>query len=184
MVQLPESCDEKGTAYQAGYRSICEIGKERIRRAGKKIKEESPLTTQNLDIGFRVLKLDSSNMKDVYYTPEKTTRNLFDSLVDNIKEDRTPEDLLFQVLLELGIPLSAKIEEITVAGKRVFSVNDDYLLACFDKNLTSDVIDAIASRHPYYVVTRDASMANDSVKTSFEQILLSHGIKSDEWKVI
>ena len=204
LVQLPELCDKSSEAYKAGYKNICEIGKERIRRAGKselynirgfagntlfwqerKNKEGANyMDPEDVDIGFRVLKLDSSNMKDVYYTPEKTTRNLFDSLVDNIKEDRTPEDLLFQVLLELGIPLSAKIEEITVAGKRVFSVNDDYLLACFDKNLTADVIDAIASRHPYYVVTRDASMANDSVKTSFEQILLSHGIKSDEWKVL
>ena len=209
MVQLPEPTDEKSEAYKAGYKNICEIGKERIRRAGRTIynkyleegqelrnadqafwvesdeyKNACKQIADSIDIGFRVLKLDSSNMKDVYYTPEKTTRNLFESLVDNIKEDRTPEDLLFQVLLELGIPLSAKIEEITVAGKRVFSVNDDYLLACFDKNLTADVIDAIASRHPYYVVTRDASMANDSVKTSFEQILLSHGIKSDEWKVL
>ena len=184
MVQLPEATDEKSEAYKAGYKTICEIGKERIRRAGARIKEESPLTTQELDTGFRVLKLDSSNMKDVYYTPAKTTRSLFETLADNIKEDRTPEDLLFQVMLDLGILLSSRIEERTIAGKRVFSVNDDYLLACFDKDLTEEVIEEMASLHPYYVVTRDSSMANDSVKTSFEQILLSHGIKSNEWKVL
>jgi adenine-specific DNA-methyltransferase len=208
MVQLPEATDEKSEAYKAGYKTICEIGKERIRRAGKKIKDEWQIgsgfeqlgmdsahwqteimeagepAVKDLDIGFRVLKLDSSNMKDVYYTPAKTTRTLFESLADNIKEDRTPEDLLFQVMLDLGILLSSKIEERTVAGKRVFSVNDDYLLACFDNDLTDEVIEEMASLHPYYVVTRDSSMASDSVKTSFEQILLSHGIKSNEWKVL
>ncbi len=208
LVQLPEATDEKSEAYKAGYKTICEIGKERIRRAGKRIKSEWQIgsgfeqldmdsahwqteimeagepAVKDLDIGFRVLKLDSSNMKDVYYTPAKTTRTLFESLADNIKEDRTPEDLLFQVMLDLGILLSSKIEERTIAGKRVFSVNDDYLLACFDNDLTDEVIEEMASLHPYYVVTRDSSMASDSVKTSFEQILLSHGIKSNEWKVL
>lgn len=174
MVQLPETTDEKSVAYKTGYNNICEIGKERIRRAGAKIKEESPLTTQNLDTGFRVLKLDSSNMKDVYYEPEKTSRTLFDSLVDNIKEDRTPEDLLFQVMLDLGVLLSSKIEETTVAGKQVFNVADGFLVACFDKGLTDDVITEIAKQKPYYFVTRDHSIASDSVATNFDQIFATY----------
>ena len=133
MVQLPEATDEKTEAYKAGYKNICEIGKERIRRAGKKIKEESPLTTQDLDIGFRVLKLDSSNMQDVYYTPsEFNEQKLFD---DNIKPDRTEEDLLFQTMIDLGIELSAKIEKRSIAGKTVWRVSDGYLMACFDEDV-------------------------------------------------
>ena len=174
MVQLPEATHEKSEAYRAGYKNICEIGKERIRRAGTKIKEESPLTTQNLDIGFRVLKLDSSNMKEVYYEPEKTSRTLFDSLVDNIKEDRTPEDLLFQVMLDLGVLLSSKIEETEIAGKKVFSVADGFLIACFDADVTDAVITEIAKQKPYYFVTRDHSMASDSVATNFDQIFATY----------
>ena len=179
MVQLPEETDPKSEAYKAGYKNICEIGKERIRRAGRKIKEENPLTTQDLDIGFRVLKLDSSNMKDVYYTSDAYTRDMFDMLADNIKEDRTPEDLLFQVMLDLGIPLSAKIEESVIAGKKVFKVEDNYLIACFDSNLTEETIKAIAQQRPYYFVMRDSSMANDSVATNFEQIFATYSPDTD-----
>jgi len=168
MVQLPESTDEKSEAYKAGYKNICEIGKERIRRAGKKIKEESPLTTQDLDTGFRVLKLDSSNMQDVYYTPsEFNEQKLFD---DNIKPDRTEEDLLFQTMIELGIELSAKIEKRSIAGKTVWSVSDGYLMACFDEDVNETTITEIARQHPYYFVMRDSSLANDQVADNFEQI--------------
>ena len=168
MVQLPEPTDENSEAYKAGYKNICEIGKERIRRAGKKIKEESPLTTQNLDTGFRVLKLDSSNMNDVFYTPEAfTERDLFE---DNIKGDRTDEDLLFQTMIELGIELSAKIEKKSIAGKTVWSVSDGYLMACFDKDVNETTIKEIAKMKPFYFVMRDASMATDNVADNFEQI--------------
>ena len=174
MVQLPEETDEKSEAYKAGYKNICEIGKERIRRAGAKIKEESPMTTSDLDTGFRVLKLDSTNMKDVYYNPADYELNLFDTLADNIKEDRTPEDLLFQVMLDLGVLLSSKIEESTIGGKKVFNVADGFLYACFDENVTEDVITEIAKKQPYYFVMRDSSMANDSVATNFEQIFATY----------
>ena len=174
MVQLPEVCDGKGTAYKAGYKTICEIGKERIRRAGKKIKEDSPLTTQDLDTGFRVLKCDTSNMKEVYYNPAEYEASMFSSLEDNIKEDRTPEDLLFQVMLDLGVLLSSKIEETTIAGKKVFNVEDNYLIACFDSDVTEETIKAIAKQKPYYFVMRDSSMANDSVATNFDQIFATY----------
>lgn len=174
MVQLPELTDEKSEAYKAGYKNICEIGKERIRRAGAKIKESSPLTTQNLDTGFRVLKCDSSNMKDVYYNPSDYTASLFDTLEDNIKDDRTPEDLLFQVMLDLGVLLSSKIEETVIGGKKVFNVADNYLVACFDSNVTDETITQIAKKKPYYFVMRDSSMANDSVATNFEQIFATY----------
>ncbi len=174
MVQLPEATDEKSEAYKAGYKNICEIGKERIRRAGKKIKEDSPLTTQGLDTGFRVLKCDTSNMKEVYYNPAEYEASLFSRLEDNIKEDRTPEDLLFQVMLDLGVLLSSKIEETTIAGKKVFNVEDNYLIACFDDNVTDEVIKAIAQKKPYYFVMRDSSMATDSVATNFEQIFATY----------
>lgn len=174
MVQIPEEANEKSEAYKAGYNNICEIGKERIRRAGLKIKEEAGLTAQNLDIGFRVLKCDSTNMKDVYYNPDEYEPSLFSSLTDNIKDDRTPEDLLFQVMLDLGVVLSSKIEETTIAGKRVFSVADGYLIACFDENVTEETVKAIAQRKPYYAVFRDNSMANDSVATNFKQIFAAY----------
>ena len=212
MVQLPEETDEKSEAYKAGYKTICDIGKERIRRAGQKIKETThnitishvitpdetedenafmkktlhekykgetkismtSLQTQNLDTGFRVLKLDSSNMKDVYYTPDEYEMNMFDMLSDNIKEDRTPEDLLFQVMLDLGVLLSSKIEETTIAGKRVFNVADGFLIACFDELVTEETITAIAMQKPYYFVMRDSSMASDSVATNFEQIFATY----------
>ena len=174
MVQVPENIEEESKAYKSGYRTICDIGKERIRRAGIKIKEENPLTTQNLDIGFRVLKCDSSNMKDVYYNPDEYQADLFSRLEDNIKEDRTPEDLLFQVMLDLGVLLSSKIEETEIAGKKVFNVADGFLIACFDKNVTDETITAIAKQKPYYFVMRDSSMANDSVATNFEQIFATY----------
>lgn len=174
MVQLPERPDEKSEAYKAGYKNICEIGKERIRRAGKKIKEKTQLTVPTLDVGFRVLKCDSSNMKDVYYNPAEYDPELFTSLEDNIKEDRTPEDLLFQVMLDLGVLLSSKIKETTIAGKKVFNVEDNYLIACFDDNVTEEAITKIAKQKPYYFVMRDSSMANDSVATNFEQIFAAY----------
>ena len=211
MVQLPEETDEKSEAYKSGYKNICEIGKERIRRAGEKIKstnkeitithEITPvqevslddtefsfqqtmfkeykgetkldikdLCIANLDTGFRVLKLDSTNMKDVYYNPEEFEASLFDTLEDNIKEDRTPEDLLFQVMLDLGVLLSSKIKETEIAGKKVFNVADNFLIACFDENVTDETITAIAKQKPYYFVMRDSSMASDSVATNFDQI--------------
>jgi adenine-specific DNA-methyltransferase len=180
MVQLPEKCDEKSEAYKAGYKTICEIGKERIRRAGKKIREEnadnSSLLTPNskLDTGFRVLKCDTSNMKDVYYNPAEYEVNMFSRLEDNIKEDRTPEDLLFQVMLDLGVLLSGKIEESTIAGKKVFNVEDNYLIACFDSDVSEETIKAIAKQKPYYFVMRDSSMASDSVATNFDQIFATY----------
>lgn len=227
MVQIPEKCDEKSEAYKAGYKNICEIGKERIRRAGAKIKEDlksktvtrngkiavrrpkdensiyeegfdpdiidNPIIvktedtwrtprdieeydklTQNLDTGFRVLKCDTSNMKNVYYTPSEFGSESLDDLISNIKEDRTPEDLLFQVMLDLGVLLSSKIEETTIAGKKVFNVEDNYLIACFDDNVTEEVITAIAKQKPYYFVMRDSSMANDSVATNFDQIFATY----------
>ena len=205
MVQLPEATDEKSEARKAGYKTICEIGKERIRRAGKKIQEERleaialskhewDQTTfyvehkeecdrlghlpdeyfakehPPIDTGFRVLKCDTSNMKEVYYNPAEYEASLFSRLEDNIKEDRTPEDLLFQVMLDLGVLLSGKIEKTTIAGKKVFNVEDNYLIACFDSNVTEETIKAIAKQKPYYFVMRDSSMASDSVATNFDQI--------------
>lgn len=211
MVQLPEKTDEKSEAFKAGYKNICEIGKERIRRAGKKIKTQlmaegketrdiskkkaqgnavaaskaywidSPeyksankKMANDLDTGFRVLKLDSTNMKEVYYNPAEITIDTIMGTVDNIKEDRTPEDLLFQVMLDLGVLLSSKIEKSTIGGKTVFNVEDSYLIACFDDNVTDEVITAIAKQKPYYFVMRDSSMANDSVATNFEQIFAAY----------
>lgn len=176
MVQLPEESDKKSIAYKAGYKNICEIGKERIRRAAKKIAEENP--EAKFDGGFRVLKCDSSNMKEVYYNPAEYEPSLFSSLEDNIKEDRTPEDLLFQVMLDLGILLSSKIqvrsEKVGMRNYSYFDVEDGYLIACFDKNIDEEVITAIAKQKPYYFVMRDSSMATDSVATNFEQIFAAY----------
>lgn len=175
MVQLPEETDEKTEAYKAGYKTIAEIGKERIRRAGKQIFEENKDKEgiQNLDVGFRVLKTDSSNMKDVYYSPVDTEQNFLDDLEDNIKEDRTSEDLLFQVMLDLGVSLSSKIESETIDGKEVFVVEDRFLIACFDKDVSEDTVKEIAKKEPYYAVFRDRSMASDSVAANFDQIFAS-----------
>ncbi|MDE6268332.1 MAG: site-specific DNA-methyltransferase [Muribaculaceae bacterium] len=170
MVQLPEVTDEKSEARKAGYENICQIGEERIRRAGEKVKEEAGDKAKNLDVGFRVLKLDSSNMEDVFYTPEDfNEQNLFNT-VDNVKQDRTPLDLLFQVLLELGIELSAKIEEKDVNGKKVFFVDGTYLIATFDIEVNESTVTEIANMKPQYFVMRDSSATNDSVLDNFEQI--------------
>lgn len=202
MVQLPEATDEKSEAYKAGYKNICEIGKERIRRAANKIKEEIKIAApfekaeketglavtyyddeakeygnsvaDKFDGGFRVLKCDTSNMKNVYYSPSEFGSESLDDLISNIKEDRTPEDLLFQVMLDLGVLLSSKIEETTIAGKKVFNVEGNNLVACFDENVTEEVITAIAKQKPYYFVMRDSSMATDSVGTNFEQIFATY----------
>lgn len=189
MVQLPEKTDESSEAYKAGYPNICEIGKERIRRAGRKIKEEfimrnaqcvmdtnnSELRIKNyelsdLDIGFRVLRLDSSNMQDVYYNPAALTQDLLSITTDNIKPDRTPLDLLFQVMLDLGVALSSPIARTEIDGKAVYDVADGFLLACFDAGVTTETVTAIARRKPYYAVFRDSSMADDSTATNFDQI--------------
>lgn len=174
MVQLPEETDKQSEAYKAGYKNICEIGKERIRRSGAKIKEENPLGTMDLDVGFRVLKCDTTNMKNVYYHPDEYNATMFDMLEDNIKEDRTPEDLLFQVMLDLGVLLSSKIEQTEIAGKKVFNVADNFLIACFDANVTEETITAIAKQKPYYFVMRDSSLANDSVAANFDQIFATY----------
>lgn len=173
MVQLPEATDEKSEARKAGYANICEIGKERIRRAGKKIKTEHP-EANDLDIGFRVLRLDSSNMEDVFYLPKDTDQaNLFNT-IDNVKPDRSGEDLLFQIMLELGIPLSSKIENESIHDKMVFSVEKNYLIACFDKGINEDTITAIAKRKPQYFVMRDNGMATDNVADNFDQIFKAY----------
>ena len=172
MVQLPEHISEKKK--EQGYETVCEIGKERIRRAGKKIKEESPLTTQDLDTGFRVLKLDSTNMQDIYYSPKDISQADLFSQVDNVKPDRTGEDLLFQVMLELGATLDSKIETTTVAGKTIYNVAEGYLVACFDPDVTDDVVKAIAQMQPAYAVLRDTSMKDDSTATNFEQIFKTY----------
>ena len=198
MVQLPEKTDEKSEAYKAGYKNICEIGKERIRRAGNIIMqrvtsgcgnlkgegwgcgmpstpaERAYITKNVIDTGFRVLKCDSSNMKDVYYNPAEIDISMFDNLVDNIKDDRTPEDLLFQVMLDLGVILSSKIEETVIAEKKVFNVADGFLIACFDEKLTTETITAIAKQKPYYFVMRDNGFADDSVATNYEQIFATY----------
>lgn len=172
MVQLPEHISEKKK--EQGYETVCEIGKERIRRAGKKIKEESPLTTQDLDTGFRVLKLDSTNMQDIYYSPKDISQADLFSQVDNVKPDRTGEDLLFQVMLELGATLDSKIETTTVAGKTIYNVAEGYLVACFDPDVTDEVVKAIAQMLPAYAVLRDTSMKDDSTATNFEQIFKTY----------
>ena len=175
MVQLPEQTDEKSEAYKAGYKNICEIGKERIRRAGEKILEENKdkENIDKLDVGFRVLKTDSSNMKDVYYSPENTEQSFLDSLEDNIKEDRTQEDLLFQVMLDLGVPLSSTIEVEQIEDAKVFKVEERFLVACFDGAISDEVVKQIADMKPFYAVFRDMSMKNDSVAVNFEQIFES-----------
>lgn len=185
LIQLPELIERSSEAYKAGYRNICEIGKERIRRAGKMILSEmkgnavasglfaaAEEPTKKLDIGFRVLKLDSSNMEDVYYKPEDSSEaSLFE---DNVKPDRTPEDLLFQVMLECNLPLSAKIETERIADKEVFSVNNGYLIACFDVDVNEEMITAVAKRKPHYFIMRDKSLSSDNVADNFEQIFQAY----------
>lgn len=172
MVQLPEEVSDKKK--DQGYKNICEIGKERIRRAGTKIKEENPEKAQKLDKGFRVLKLDSSNMKDVFYSPKETEQQDLFALVDNVKPDRTSGDLLFQVMLELGATLDSKIEESMLDDKTIYNVGDGYLVACFDQEVSEDVVKAIAKMQPMYAVLRDTSMADDATATNFEQIFKTY----------
>lgn len=168
MVQVPEKIDNKK------YFSICEVGKQRIRLCGEKIISEAGLTAQNLDVGFRVLKCDTSNMKEVFYKPNEVEQTLFDNYADNIKEDRTAEDLLFQVMLELGVTLSSSIKETEINGCKVFNVADGFLYACFDNNISDEVVKVIANEQPYYAVFRDSGMANDSVMTNFDQIFATY----------
>ena len=168
LVQLPELTNN------ADFPTICDIGEERIRRAGKKIKEENPMFAGDLDTGFRVLKLDSSNMNDVYYNPNAMTQSLLDETVDNIKPDRTPLDLLFQVMLELGIELSAKITEKEINGKKYYQVNENDIVACFDDNLDNDLLIEIAKLQPLYAVFKDSSFATDSVGINNEQIFKTY----------
>ncbi len=170
LVQIPEECVQGSVASSLGFETICDIGEERIRRVGKSLKEEY---NTEMDYGFRVFRIDSSNMKDIYYRSADTEQNLLDTFADNIKHDRTPEDLLFQVMLDLGVLLSSKIEEKEIAGKKVFSVADGFLVACFDKDVTDETIRAVAKMKPYYAVFRDSSIASDSVATNFDQIFAS-----------
>lgn len=174
LVQLPDVTNNS-EAFTKGFKTICDIGEERIRRAGKNLKQE---TKANIDYGFRCFKVDSSNMKNVYYIPSRYDQGLFDNLADNIKEDRSPEDLLVQVMLDLGVDLSSKVEQSIIAGKKVFTVADGYLLACFDKDVTDEVVKTIAERHPFYAVFRDNSMATDSVAVNFDQIFNTYSPKT------
>ena len=191
LVQLPEDLDKSllsaSTDAKKNIRNaidlldkigkphlLTEIAKERIRRAGAKIKEENPDKAQNLDTGFRVLKLDSSNMKDVFYSPKETSQLELFTLVDNVKDDRTSKDLLFQVMLELGATLDSKIEESKVDGKTIYNVGDGYLVACFDQDVSDDVVKAIAKMQPTYAVLRDTGMADDATATNFEQIFKTY----------
>lgn len=172
MAQLSELCDEGSEAFKAGYKTIADIGKERIRRAGKKIKEENATTAPDLDIGFRVLKVDTSNMQDVYYNPDAYSQDLLFKMTDNIKPDRTEEDLLFQVLLDWGVDLSLPVTKETIAELPVYFVNDNALAACFvkDGTVTEDFCKGLAKRQPLRVVFRDAGFKDDSVKINVEQI--------------
>lgn len=170
MVQIPEKCDEKSEAYKAGYKNICEIGKERIRRAGKKIKLESPLTTGDLDIGFRVLKLDDTNMKDIYYAPDDYDQGMLAGLESNIKEDRTDLDLLFGCLLDWGLPLSMPYSSEQIDGCTVHTYNDGDLIACFAENIPESVVKKIAKRQPLRAVFRDSSFANSPAKINVTEI--------------
>lgn len=171
MVQLPEETSKESLEYKEGYKNICEIGKERIRRSGQKIyNENQDENIENLDEGFRVLKIDSSNMKNVFYSPSQTEQNILDLLEDNIKDNRTSEDLLFQVMLDLGIDLSSKIHKEMIDEKNVFVVSDGFLIACFDENLTDEIVKEIAKKEPYYAIFRDSALASDSVATNFDQI--------------
>lgn len=191
LVQLPEDLDKSllsaSTDAKKNIRNaidlldkigkphlLTEIAKERIRRAGAKIKAENPEKAQHLDTGFRVLKLDSSNMKDVFYSPKETSQLELFKYVDNVKDDRTSEDLLFQVMLELGATLDSKIEESEVDGKTIFNVGDGYLVACFDQKVTDEVVTSIAKMQPTYAVLRDTSLADDATATNFEQIFKTY----------
>lgn len=185
MIQVPEFCNEKSEAYKSGYKTIAEIGKERIRRAGKKIREEniSKKGIDQLDIGFRVLKIDTSNMKDVYYTPDNIQQYDLLSHIDNIRENRTSEDLLFQVLLDWGVDLALPIAQKIICGKTVFFIDQNALIACFEENINEDIVKELAIYKPLRVVFRDVSFENDSVKINVEQIF-KHASPGTELKTI
>lgn len=171
MIQLPEMCDENSRAHECGYSNICEIGKERIRRAGNRYRRnQKTLDGECVDTGFRVFKVDSSNMNDVFYDPSATKKSILDYAAENIKSDRSGQDLLIQVMLELGVELSADIREERVAGKTVFTVDGGYLVACFDPDVDDDLVTEIAKRQPRYAVFRDSSMSSDSVAINFGEI--------------
>ena len=170
MVQLPEITDKKSAAFKSGYKNICEIGKERIRRVGDKIKSENPLLTSNLDTGFRVLKVDSSNMKDVYYAPNKISQDFLSVLESNIKEDRTDLDLLFGCLLEWGLPLSLPYKSIEIDGCVLHNYNDGDLIACFEENISENVMKEIAKLTPLRAVFRDSSFENSAEKINTSEI--------------
>ena len=175
LIQETEKLGNNLGANAIGLQNICDVGEERIRRAGNEIKAQSQ---SNIDYGFRCFKVDSSNMKNVYYIPSQYDQSLFEQLSDNIKEDRTSEDLLIQVMLDLGIEVSSRVEKTNVEGREVFSVADGYMLACFDKNVTDEVVKTIAERHPFYAVFRDYSMATDSVAVNFDQIFNTYSPKT------
>lgn len=179
LAQIPELCSQKSMARKKGFNNICEIGKERIRRAGQKILKQNLSTQERVDTGFRNFKLDSSNMKEVYYTPDKFIPETLSLFIDNVKPDRTPEDLLFQTMNSLGIELSAKIQEKQILNKKVFSVDDGYLLACFDESLTEDVIDEMAQLLPTYLVIRNTSVDQDSILDNFNQIVKSYSMQKE-----
>ena len=170
MVQLPEQCDEKSEAYKSGYKNICEIGKERIRRAGNKIKAENPMTAENLDTGFRVLKLDTTNMADVYYSPLEITQDMLPEQAENIKSDRTDLDLLFSCLLEWGIPLNMPYISEKIDGYTVHTYNDGELMACFDKDIPESLVVTIASRQPLRAVFRENCFADSPSKINTGEI--------------
>ena len=184
MVQLPEICDEKSNAFKAGYNTICDIGEDRIRRAGKMIKNEVGILGENLDVGFRVFKLDSSNVNEVYYNPKALTQNLLEATVDNIKPDRNSLDLLFQVMLECGAMLSSKIEEKEINGKKVFVVEDNYIAACFDDRVDDKTVEAIAKLKPIYACFKGSSFNSDSANINAEQIFKTYSPNTEKIKVI
>ena len=185
MVQIPEVTDKKSEAYKAGYKNIAEIGKERIRRAGEKIKEDNAdkESIEDLDTGFRVLKIDSSNMKDVNYNPDNTQQSNLLDLASNIKDSRTEEDLLFQVLLDWGVDLTLKIERKDITGKSVYFVDDDTLVACFEDDIDENFVKELAKTQPLRVVFRDSGFASDGAKINVEQIF-KHTSEHTDIKVI
>ena len=184
LVQLPEKCGEETDAKKAGYETLCDIGEERIRRAGKVIKDENGLLENNLDVGFRVFRLDSSNMNEVYYNPKAMTQNILEATIDNIKPDRTPLDLLFQVMLECGALLSSKIEEKEINGKKVYIVEDNYIAACFDDEVDDKTVEAIAKLKPIYACFKGSSFSSDSANINAEQIFKTYSPNTEKIKVI
>ena len=184
LVQLPEICEENSDAFKLGYNNLCEIGEDRIRKAGRKIKDDAGIFGSDLDVGFRVFKLDSSNMNEVYYNPKAMTQNLLEATVDNIKPDRNPLDLLFQVMLECGALLSSKIEEQKINGKTVYIVEDNYIAACFDDEIDDKTLEEIAKKHPVYACFKGSSFNSDSANINAEQIFKTYSPNTEKVKVI